>query len=135
MYVKSLFLSPNFTLRIFHHRQNKMSLVLPRALQRTAKRSNLVYQAPLSSPRISRYSTGKASPKPSKNPSYPGFNFKELGASRTVKVVVIVALSIGGMMESIFWAQVLWAKFGPEKIPKTLRDGESEKESEREDSQ
>lgn len=83
---------------------------------------------------MSSYSTGKVPPGPTENPSYPSFDFKELGASRIVKIVVIVAISIGGTMESIFWAQVLWAKFGPEKVPGTLKGGEREEESEGENS-
>jgi hypothetical protein len=47
---------------------------------------------------------------------YPSMSFKETfkGISRPAKIVVIVALTIGGTMETIFWAKVLWAKFGPE---------------------
>ena len=33
------------------------------------------------------------------------------GASRTTKIIVIVALSIVGTAETIFWAKVLWRKF------------------------
>lgn len=43
----------------------------------------------------------------------PKMSFSDLGASRPVKVVVIVALAIVGTMESIFWMRVLWEKFGP----------------------
>lgn len=46
-------------------------------------------------------------------PEIPTASFGELGASKTVKIVVIVVLSIFGTMESIFWIKVLWAKFGP----------------------
>lgn len=42
----------------------------------------------------------------------PKASFRDLGASRTVKVVVIVALMVFGTMESIFWMRVLWEKFG-----------------------
>lgn len=42
----------------------------------------------------------------------PKVSFRDLGASRTVKVVVIVALMVFGTMESIFWMRVLWEKFG-----------------------
>jgi len=41
----------------------------------------------------------------------PIAKFSELGASRTVKIVVIVALTIGGTMETIFWTKVIWRKF------------------------
>src|SRR4051794_9505753 len=50
------------------------------------------------------------------NPQLPKFSFKELGASRTVKYVVIVALTIGGTMESIFWIQMIRAKFFQEDV-------------------
>ncbi len=53
-----------------------------------------------------------ASDLPSK-PSFPAASFKDLGASRTVKVVVIVCLWIIGTMESITWGRLLWAKFSP----------------------
>ena len=33
------------------------------------------------------------------------------GASRTTKIIVIVALSIAGTAETIFWAKVLWRRF------------------------
>ncbi|OCL08248.1 hypothetical protein AOQ84DRAFT_354588 [Glonium stellatum] len=54
-----------------------------------------------------------SSKQASGNPSYPSFSFKDLGANRTVKVVVIAGLSIIGTMESIFWAKVIWAKISP----------------------
>lgn len=47
------------------------------------------------------------------NPSYPTLSFKDLGASRTVKIVVIAGLSVIGTIESIFWAKVIWAKISP----------------------
>ncbi|KAK5955479.1 hypothetical protein OHC33_003117 [Knufia fluminis] len=56
--------------------------------------------------------------QPKQNPSNPSsdtkatlVNFKDLGATRTVKIVVIIALCIMGTAETIFWAQVLWRKF------------------------
>ena len=59
-------------------------------------------------------STG-ASPKPAnsqnQNPEIPTAKFSELGASRTVKIVVIIALTIGGTMETIFWTKVIWEKY------------------------
>lgn len=33
--------------------------------------------------------------------------------NRPVRLVVIVALSILSVTETIFWTKVLWAKFGP----------------------
>jgi hypothetical protein len=53
-----------------------------------------------------------AAPAP-QNPSYPTFSFKDLGANRGVKVVVVVCLTVLGTMESIFWGKVLWAKISP----------------------
>lgn len=59
-------------------------------------------------------STG-ASPKPENShkqyEEIKAAKFSELGASRTVKIVVIIAVVIGGTMETIFWTKVLWAKF------------------------
>lgn len=51
----------------------------------------------------------KATPTP--NPPSPRITLKDLGANRTVRIVVLVALSIFGTMETIFWAKVIWAKF------------------------
>ena len=55
--------------------------------------------------------------KPKHHPSNPSsdikatFSFKDLGATRTVKIVVIVAVCIMGTAETIFWTQVVWRKF------------------------
>ncbi|KAE8440700.1 hypothetical protein EG329_006786 [Mollisiaceae sp. DMI_Dod_QoI] len=49
---------------------------------------------------------------PSKNPSIPSASFKDLGASRTVKIVVVTFLAIAGTMETIAWTKFLWMKFG-----------------------
>lgn len=48
-------------------------------------------------------------------PTNPSFSLHDLGANRTVKVVVMASLSIIATMESIFWTKVGWAKFGPNK--------------------
>jgi hypothetical protein len=50
---------------------------------------------------------------PPANPSYPAFSFRDLGANRTVKIIVIGCLAVVGTMESLFWAKVLWAKISP----------------------
>jgi hypothetical protein len=71
-----------------------------------------------------RYSTSKDGPSSKTpptpphngNPSFGAANWKELGGSRTVKIVVITALTIAGTVETIFWTKVLWAKFGPAKV-------------------
>lgn len=49
----------------------------------------------------------------SENPSDMAFSFKDLGASRGVKIVVLTALTVFGTIESVFWAKVLWAKISP----------------------
>ncbi|KAF3934140.1 hypothetical protein ABW20_dc0101000 [Dactylellina cionopaga] len=45
----------------------------------------------------------------------PKISWKDLGASRTVKIVVIIALSIIGTMETIFYFKMFMRKFFPEK--------------------
>ncbi|KAF2843211.1 hypothetical protein M501DRAFT_994067 [Patellaria atrata CBS 101060] len=42
------------------------------------------------------------------NPELPSFSFKDLGATKTVRYVVIVAIAIGATIESIFWVKVGW---------------------------
>lgn len=42
------------------------------------------------------------------NPSYPSFSLEGLGANRSVKIVLIVCLTVLGTMESIFWARAIW---------------------------
>ncbi|KAN0095875.1 hypothetical protein V8E51_016586 [Hyaloscypha variabilis] len=68
----------------------------------------------LSNPRL--YSTN---PKPSQNqsPSMGGASFKDLGANRTVKVVVYVSLGVIATLESITWGKLIWRRFGPEPKP------------------
>ncbi|KAK6520264.1 hypothetical protein TWF506_000542 [Arthrobotrys conoides] len=69
------------------------------------------------------FSTQKPSPNPNPGPNHgqevshemPKISWKDLGASRTVKVVVIVALSIVGTMETIFYVKVLMRKFFPDE--------------------
>ena len=56
---------------------------------------------------------GNKPPLP-KNPSFGAASFKELGASRTVKVVVYLAVGVMGTLETITYGKFLWAKFGPE---------------------
>ena len=48
-------------------------------------------------------------------PTNPSFSLEDLGANRTVRVVVMASLSIIATMESLFWIKVAWAKFGPSK--------------------
>jgi hypothetical protein len=89
---------------------------------------------------ISHLSNSKPSPKPSlsspnrnqnqtqtQNPSFgANLSFKELGANRTVKIVVIVALSVAATAESVFWVKVLWAKFGPETKVEQSEEGKED---------
>ena len=42
-------------------------------------------------------------------------NLKELGINRTAKIVIFVALSIAGTVETIFWIKVIWRKFDGSK--------------------
>jgi hypothetical protein len=63
---------------------------------------------------------GQASPRkaesgalPQQNPSYPAFTFQSLGAGRKVKFFIIACLAVVGTIESVFWVNVLWAKFSP----------------------
>jgi len=44
-----------------------------------------------------------------------GASFKDLGANRTVKVVVYVSLGVIATVESVAWGKLLWARFGPEE--------------------
>lgn len=37
----------------------------------------------------------------------------ELGATRTVKITVLVFIGILGTVETVFWAQTLWRYFSP----------------------
>jgi len=65
-------------------------------------------------------------PKPGSsppNPSFGGASFKDLGANRTVKIVVYSFLGVAATLESIAWTKFLWAKFGP--APKGGGEGEA----------
>ncbi|CAD6447244.1 67fcacfb-ca97-4c64-a1ca-a8ff03ca7678 [Sclerotinia trifoliorum] len=53
----------------------------------------------------------KSKLKENQNPSIER-NFQDLGATKMVKWVVVVALSIAGTMKTIFWTKVLMAKLG-----------------------
>ena len=44
--------------------------------------------------------------------SHPRFSLKDLGATRTVRVTVLVVLSILGTLETIFYAKMLRVKMG-----------------------
>jgi hypothetical protein len=42
-----------------------------------------------------------------------GASFKDLGANRTVKMVVYSFLGVVATLESVAWTKFLWVKFGP----------------------
>lgn len=69
-------------------------------------------------PQLRTQNFGPNSPKPPPpppNPSFGAASFKELGATRTVKIVVYIAVAIIGTAETFTWSKFLWAKFGPKK--------------------
>jgi hypothetical protein len=53
-----------------------------------------------------------ASKKPNQPEELPNFSFNELGATKTVKFVMIAGLSVIGTMETIFYAKILMRKMG-----------------------
>jgi hypothetical protein len=56
----------------------------------------------------------KTSPSESStNPALPSLNLTDLGATRTVKIVVLLALVVFGTMETVFYAKALWRYFVP----------------------
>jgi len=59
------------------------------------------------------YSTNKPTPNQNSQDPFPKANFKDLGANRTVKVVVIASLAVIATAETIAWTKFLWGKFGP----------------------
>ncbi|KUJ19593.1 uncharacterized protein LY89DRAFT_717066 [Mollisia scopiformis] len=61
------------------------------------------------------------------NEPLPSANFRDLGASRTVKIVVFTFLAIAGTLEMITWTKLLWAKFGPSAEDDTVDSGSDTK--------
>lgn len=55
----------------------------------------------------------------------PSANFKDLGATRTVKIIVISFLSVIATLETITWTKLLWAKFGPPSASEAESDSET----------
>jgi hypothetical protein len=53
-------------------------------------------------------------PSQNQNPSMGGASFKDLGANRTVKVVIYISLGVIATLESVTWGKLLWRRFGPE---------------------
>ena len=49
--------------------------------------------------------------QPNQNPSFQSASFKDLGATRTVKIVVLVCLGVLGTLETIFWTKAVWRYF------------------------
>ena len=41
----------------------------------------------------------------------PRVTLKDLGAGRTVRIVVVVCICIPGTLETVFWAKMLWRYF------------------------
>lgn len=66
-----------------------------------------------SPPQIKPYSNPKTASAP---PSKGFFQIlDDLGAtSRLAKIILITSFTIVGTMETVFYARVLWAKFGPQ---------------------
>ncbi|PMD19386.1 hypothetical protein NA56DRAFT_705555 [Hyaloscypha hepaticicola] len=60
---------------------------------------------------------------PPPDPSFGGASFKDLGANRTVKIIVYSFLGTAATLESVAWTKFLWAKFGP--APKEGGEGEA----------
>ncbi|MCJ1472112.1 hypothetical protein MMC13_000759 [Lambiella insularis] len=58
------------------------------------------------------------------NPAHPRVSFKDLGATWTVKVVVIACLTVLGTLETIFYLRMGWAWLYP-----VAEGEEEEKES------
>lgn len=100
---------------------------IQQALPHTAKRIRPQFPTypPPSTPRFITSQTEKSSSdelqaprRPSASsepPANPSFSLQDLGANRTVRVVVVASLSIIATMESMFWIRVGWAKFGQSK--------------------
>ncbi|KAK6522609.1 hypothetical protein TWF281_002047 [Arthrobotrys megalospora] len=63
------------------------------------------------------FSSQRPNPNQSQEVSHemPKINWKDLGASRTVKIVVIIALSVVGTMESIFYFKLFMRRFFPDE--------------------
>ena len=58
---------------------------------------------------------------------YPSLSFAGLGASRAVKVTVLIGLGVIGTMETVFWTKALWQYFSP-TTDTTLKDEEKVQE-------
>ncbi|KAJ6264446.1 hypothetical protein Dda_0592 [Drechslerella dactyloides] len=93
---------------------------LPRYIHtRSLKAQTPLAVAFRTSPQKSRQFSSQGSPQ-RHNPQevsheMPKINWKELGASRTVKIVLIIALSIIGTMETIFYFKLFMRRFFPDK--------------------
>ena len=78
--------------------------------------SNSLLSGSNASSHLSRpFSTQKPPPPPPhQNPSFGSASFKDLGANRTVKIVVYVSLGIIATVESITWGKLIYRRFGPD---------------------
>ena len=55
-------------------------------------------------------------------------DWKQLGANRSAKIVIIVALCILGTMETVFWCKVVYRKFyGVEGLEEGVEGSDAEK--------
>jgi len=115
MFRSILIVQPRQTSQRLRH-ELKSSNVLPSCLPsaRHFSRQHILETKPNES--AQQQSSSQPS-KPQQHAPNPGsdmkatLSFKELGATRTVKIVVIVAICILGTAETIFWVQVGWRKF------------------------
>ncbi|KAF2458302.1 hypothetical protein BDY21DRAFT_342118 [Lineolata rhizophorae] len=65
----------------------------------------------------------KSSPSES-DPETPSFSFKDLGATKTTRVVVYGALMVVGTAETVTWGTWAWRKFGPKNEDGKDEEGE-----------
>lgn len=97
-----------------------MLSAIPRKLSRVV--SCITKSYPKNQPRELKYHT--ASPtfyaqspqKPDQPEEIPSFSWKELGASRTAKFVIIGSLGIVGTLETIFYAKILMRRMGWDSV-------------------
>ena len=73
-------------------------------------------------PQLRTQNSGPKQPPPP-NPSFGAASFKELGATRTVKIVVYIAIAIMATAETFTWSKFLWAKFGSKKEDAEIEAG------------
>ncbi|KIV78878.1 hypothetical protein PV11_06483 [Exophiala sideris] len=83
-------------------------------MRRNMSRPVLTISRPSSSSRRPNADTQGPKPLRADDSPYPPFSFAGLGASRTVKITVLIALGIIGTAETVFYVKALWHYFsGP----------------------